>query len=300
MAYTLFDLTLGVARLLKTVREGKATAAGDAGKTTLVDSGRDEADDFWNGSGTSRGTIWITYDAGGANAAPQGEYSIVTDFANATGTITFDALTAATAAGDRYAVGKPRYPLDILIQNVNLVLQDFGEIPVVDTTSVTIAASQTEYTLPTAMWPDKLLQVCLQLNNSDSDDNEWTLPLHNCYVQSTTTGTANTLVLPKQYDTGYALKLVYLANHPELRIYSDKLSEFVPFERVIYEAAVLCLERKSTNEAESILLTHYKPKVEELKLSKPIAIPQKTGRGMMISQNRGDLIQTRYGEIYVP
>ena len=45
------------------------------------------------------GTAWVIYDGGAAGAAPENEYSVVSDFANSTGTVTLrTTLTAAVAA----------------------------------------------------------------------------------------------------------------------------------------------------------------------------------------------------------
>jgi hypothetical protein len=125
MAKTLFDLTLELARILGTVREGVATGGST---TTIVDTvARTEDDDAFNG-----GTAWITYDAGGAGAAPQGEYQIVSDFTASSDTITTAAFSAAIASGDRYAVAGLRYPLDLLIQKIN---ESFGVIEKTDTST---------------------------------------------------------------------------------------------------------------------------------------------------------------------
>ena len=115
MTITLFDLTKDLARLLGTLYEGVATGGST---TTIADTvERLEDDDYWNG-----GTAWITYDAAGAGAAPQGEYSSISDFAQTGGIVTLrSTLTGAVASGDRYAVATSRYPLHILIQKINQV-----------------------------------------------------------------------------------------------------------------------------------------------------------------------------------
>lgn len=201
----LFDLTLDLARLLEIVAEGVATGGST---TTIVDTvERTQDDDYWNG-----GAAWITYDSAGAGAAPQGEYGFISDFANSSSTITLrDALTAAVASGDRYAVATPRYPLYILIQKINEVL---NTIEKTDTSTVTIAASQLEYSLPTDCM--NLKQVWIQTDSDDADANGWEV-IHDWYEQKTATGTANLLVLRRQFPTGYAVKLVYEPYHSTLR-----------------------------------------------------------------------------------
>jgi hypothetical protein len=234
--YTLFDCVYRTMREMGTLIEGTATGGSTANVADTVD--RTEADDTYNG-----GTILVTYDAGGAGAAPQGEYDQVSDFANTGGVITArTGWTAAVAAGDRYAIAKKKYSLAWVKQCINRALQNLGEIPVTDTTTIETADSQTEYSLPAT--PLNLREVYIQNDNDDSNDNRWTL-LHNWKEGVTATGTANLLILPYQPVSGYAIKLVYGANHPELVNASDKLSEEVPIERVVYAAASIALMDKA-------------------------------------------------------
>lgn len=231
MSKTLFDLTYELARLLGVVSEGVATGGSTSSIADTVE--RTEANDFWNG-----GTAWITYDAAGAGAAPQGEYSFVSDFANSGGVVTLrSTLTAAVASDDRYAIAGLRYPLQLLIQKVNEVL---STIPIQkdDITTITIANEQTEYSLPSDVWD--LKEVWLQTNVDDSDD---TRPsrLYDWHVQKSATGTANKLILDRQFTSGDILKLVYLANHQTLRVATDKLDDTIHVNRVLYDAAVRCL-----------------------------------------------------------
>ena len=134
MSYNLFDLTLRVARALNAVEEGIATS-GDT--TSLIDSNNlTQDDDFWNG-----GTAWIIQDSAGAGAAPEGEYSIINDFANATGDATLrSTLSAGIASGDRYAIADNEYPLNDIISQINAALDDMGPVVFTDTTSITIAS----------------------------------------------------------------------------------------------------------------------------------------------------------------
>ena len=230
MSYTLHDLTYRTAREMGIVFESAATGGST---TTIVDTVMlTQADDYWN-----QGVAWILYDAGGAAAAPQGEYKVISDFANTGDTITLaSAVSAAVAAGDRYAVCRNQGSfgwLGILIQKVNQALQDIGPVPAVDT-SLTTAANQTEYTIPIAV-KGQLLRVEIQ-TNVDTDDNQYHTVSFTVKPTSTA-GSTDTLVLDNQPASGYTLKLTYLAVHPELAIYSDKMSEYIPIERVIFAAA---------------------------------------------------------------
>lgn len=236
MTDNLFDLTYWTARALGIVKEGYCTAAGSSDKKDLVDTNdRTEADDYWNG-----GTAWILYDAGGVSSAPEGEYAIISDFDNGTGVADFRAaLTVRTSLGDKYAIGKKRYPLYTITQKINESLYEMGTIPITDYESLDTAASKTEYSIPIAANLD-LREVWIETNIDDTNDYRWS-KLNDWYIQRTSTGTADLLVFPQQPRTLRDLKLNYMGMHPELVAYTDKLSETVHPYRVVYEAAARCL-----------------------------------------------------------
>jgi len=266
--------------MLGVVREGYATANGNADKKDIIDTtNRTEADDYWNS-----GTVWILYDAGAASAAPEGEYAVVEDFDNGTGTIDFSAaLTLATGTGDKYAVGKKRYDFNLLTQKVNEALFDLGTIPITDITTIDTAASQTEYDLPIAANLD-LREVWMQTKLSDTDDYKWT-KMRDWYVQRTAIGTADLLVFQLQPTTLRDLKLVYMGVHPELRIYTDKLSESVHRNRVIYEAALKCLlyRKQKIGDMDTTLneqINYFASKSQEAKALHPIRRPK--GRSKLL------------------
>lgn len=273
VTFTLFDITYQVVRELGVVDEGIATGGST---TTIADTNaRTEDDDYWN-----TGTAWILRDYLGAGAAPEGEYSVISDFANSGGVVTLrDTLTVAVSSGDRYAVAGKQVPLDIIIQKVNQAFIDLGAVPYTDTTSITIAADKTEYTLPIAANLD-LRQVWLQMDDSDADDNLWT-ELINWVVEQSDPGVADELILPYQYSSGYALKIVYMAIHPSLYISSSVLSEHVPLERVVYPAVLDCLRWRKQRTRQSTFdddIERYEAKVDTVRQTHPIRVPVKLGR----------------------
>lgn len=278
---TLFDLTHQLARLLGVVTEGAATGGST---TTIVDTvERTEADDFWN-----LGTAWILYDAGGAGAAPQGEYSVISDFTASSDTITLrSTLSAAVAAGDRYAVAGIRYPLQLLSQKINEVLTT---IPIQkdDITTITIADGQTEYSLPADVWD--LKEVWAQTNTDDSND---TRPekLYDWDMQKSATGTANKLVLGRQFSTDTILKLVYLTDHQVLRSASDKLDTTIHVNRVLYDAAVRCLLWYKTKVGDSDtsvndLLNLYQGMAADMNNRFAVSYPRKSAKTIHMSFSR--------------
>ena len=279
---TLFDLTYMVARELDILEESTATAAGNT--LSLIDTYRDEDDDYFNG-----GTLWLVRDAGGVGDAPEGTYAVVQDYAQGTGTFTLrSALGGSTAVGDKYAVATKKITLEQIVQAINVSLMDLKTVPTTDITSLTTATDQTEYTLPLAAKED-LREVWLQLDTTDSNDNRW-MKLYNWYVQQAATGTQATLVFPYQpLATAYDLKLVYMSPHPELHVYDQQMSEFIPAERVIYPAVLKILRRyrsrvQGRDDWLDDQIEKYEGKVAESERMYPIPIPARMGKIMLVNE----------------
>lgn len=269
MGKTLFDLTYQLARKLGATSEGVATGGSTS---TLVDTVElTQDDDFWNG-----GTVWVLYDAGGAGAAPQGEYSVVSDFATNTDTATLrTTLTAAIAAGDRYAIARTRYPLHILIAKLNEAIQEVGPLEITDITTITTAADQTEHSLPANV--HEVRQVWLQ-TNIDTNDNQWT-PVTDWKIQKSATGTADKIILP-QYTAGYLIKLVYWGYHSALYAATSVLDDSIHPDRVISNAAVGCLlwRKAKVGESDSSInemLNYFQAEAAQMDARHPTRIPPK-------------------------
>jgi hypothetical protein len=232
---TLFDLTYEVARKLDAIVEGVATGGGT---TTIVDTvERLEADDYW-----VRGTAWVLRDAGGAHAAPEGEASVITDFVQSSATLTLrDTLTGSVAAGDKYALGKRRYPFSLLIQKVNEALHTIGPIEVTDKVTIpSLDSSQTEYSLPLRAGMD--LRQVLYATDPDAADHQY-VEFFDYTIERSTTGTGDLLVLTAPYAwSGNLLKIVYMDYHPALNDVTDRLNDQVNSERVVLAAVAACLE----------------------------------------------------------
>lgn len=261
----LFDLTLRLAALLGVLMEGTATGGST---TTLIDTvDRNEDDDIWRG-----GTLWITYDAAGAGAAPEGEMVRITSWVNSTHTMTIPTLTAAVAAGDLYAAAKRRYSLWLLKQKINEALNDLGDVSLVDT-SLTVAGAQTEYTLPLTV--GTVRQVLVQ-TIVDTDDNRWT-PIHNFSVQHNGAGVADTLIIP-QMTVGRTLKVISVGAHPKLRATTDKLNDMIPVERVLYEAGkrIFSWKMKRGDFSVQDFYNELSDKAKQAEVDHPIIRPSRT------------------------
>ena len=227
-APTLFDIVLGTLDELGQVVYGKATGGAT---TTLIDAGlTGKKDDTYK-----LGTAFLTYDTGGASAAPEGEFSEVSAYTDSTGTLA-TVWTVAPVAGDFYALAMPDWTLDEIIGLVNRALVRMGPVPQEDT-SLTTLASTTEYTLPAAT-RGTLRRVYMDLKTSGVDSRpqeltDWVRP------------TGSVLRFRTQPETGNTLLLVYMAPHAAMDLYSDTLSNYVPLRRIIAETTFLALRTRA-------------------------------------------------------
>lgn len=226
MAFTLGDAVRDVLTELGQLSEGVATGGSTS---SVVDSGLGGSNDDWNG-----GTVLISHDAAGA--APEGQFAIVTDYAADTGTLSCatDSFTVAPAAGDVYGVCTVYYPLRQIIRSINRALMSLGDIPQVDTTTLTTAAGQTEYTASVAWKRRPPFRVDIQ-TNSDSDDNAWNTLYDWEYVPATA-GTTGKIILKGQPSSGYYLRIWFADRHSAVNTYSDVIYEGLPPELVVWKS----------------------------------------------------------------
>jgi hypothetical protein len=217
---TLFDILLQTARALEALQEGTASAT-SANGSTLVDSQLVvrgfTADDFFNG-----GTLLFQ-----STTEAQRVSRLVADYAGATGLITLAVQLGVTpAAGARYGVMTRRYPREVMSAKINEALVELGDVPTVDTASLTTASNQLEYNLPVAARRD-LRQVWLARQLAAPW--EWERQLRVRAEPGTGLGAVGVLLFPDQPQlrAGYKLKLVYLAPHPRVEFDYDLVSDYV-------------------------------------------------------------------------
>ena len=273
MAIRMHDATMQLAMRLGSFRSSTATGGST---TTLIDTvARTENDDDWNG-----GTVWIITDAGGASAAPEGEWAIVSDFVNSTNTLTIGTLTAAVASGDTYGLASARYPLDVLKTAINNELIKHQVIRY-DTTSLDIVADQSEYTLPVGIYGHNLVGV-YEAVDTDSNDNQWT-PL-SFSVQEGNTGSQHTLVIhSRDVTAGNDIMLEYRYRLVPLYLASDEIDTAIPLDLILDSAAANCeVIRMRTYGSESKLdiemLKFYQQEAQLARMRNPIRLPAKRGK----------------------
>ena len=223
---TLLEAVQRLARKLVVLRSGTADAGGNT--TTLVDADRFENDDDWN-------------DAIIINVT-NGELGRVTDFVGSSGTFTTTTMTAH-AENDKYVVILPSYPKDVLFEAINGAIQEL-KIPTEDSTSLDTIASVTEYDLPAGINKRTLRQVYVRRDTSGNVDYDWQL-LHNWYPRPKGIGNQEVIVFGKAMDAGLDLRFVYTINHPILDDLADTISEYIPLEKWLPQAAVNAIESRS-------------------------------------------------------
>ena len=280
---TLFDIVLGTLDELGQVIYGTATGGST---TTLIDTDFDEEDDdVYN-----KGTAFITYDLAGAGGAPENEFAEVTDYENSTGTLT-TVWTVAPVSGDHYALAMPDWTLDEIIGLVNRALVRMGPVPQEDT-SLTTAASTTEYTLPAAV-RGGLRRVYMDLYTAGVDSRpqqltDWVPP----------TGTI--LRFRTQPASGNTLTLVYMAPHAAMNVATDTLSNYVPLRRIIAETAFLALRASARRGADDNIKMAFNDAANEVELARktfPIYDPGTPFKPILKGKRKGDR-RRKYGQYY--
>lgn len=136
MADTLALMILKVSECLRGLRYSKSTSSS---VTSLVDSMMiDEPDHFFKG-----GTIFFL------SGALIGKTAVITEFASATGTFTFDTQTVSPGMGIIYAVSQAMFSRETIAAVINKALVSIGPFPrIYENASFITVADQEFYVLP--------------------------------------------------------------------------------------------------------------------------------------------------------
>ncbi len=210
--------------------------------TTIVDSTQtDGDDDAWKD-----GAAFIIRDAGGAAAAPEGQFNRVSAYVGATGTLTVDtAFTVAVAAGDTYGLVGSYYPLRQMIKAVNDALRGLGDVDLTDTTTLDTASITTEYSAAVAWKRAKPFRVDVQTITGNSGDNEWRTYDSWEYVPAVA-GTAGKIIFPDFPFPSRDVRVWYKGPHPAVALYSDPIAEVFDPETVVQAFVAKALDWQNT------------------------------------------------------
>ncbi len=231
MSYTLSTLLVDLYAELGQLTVSTATGGTTA---TVVDSKQADT------QGDEDSVSWAAFIIESTDGeAPEGQMALVTSYTDSTGTFTSAAssYTVAPAAGDTFGFTNDFYPFYDMMRTVNRALKSLGEIPLVDTTTLDTAATQTEYTYSTSWKRAPPFRVDVQGKTTDANDNRWMQILDWEYIPATA-GSTGLLVLP-QLVAGRGLRVWYRGVHPILNTYEDAVYEGFPDQLVL----AACVEK---------------------------------------------------------
>jgi len=187
--------------------------------TTIVDNtiDADIQDDEYNNY-----YAFVAYDAGGAGAAPEGDYRLVDDYVQATTTLSFlTAFSAAIEADDHIILARQGlFKLPDVINQINIGLKSMGDIPYQDT-SLTTASSQTEYNVPSTVQWNRIRKVQIQSVINDSNDNEYEDVQFRVIPPASTGGQATIEI--RQPIASRTIRIIAVQRHPDVREYDDPI-----------------------------------------------------------------------------
>jgi hypothetical protein len=244
------------------------TATGGS-TTTVVDttlSNRYTSDDALIG-----GTAIVTYDAGGAAAAPEGEFQRISDYVASTQTFTVGtAFSTGVAAGDKVGLARPTIPHEQMRQAVNDGLANLGTISLVDT-SITLVAGTYTYNLPVGLKIRELRDILIY----DGSDLYRSIKGLVSYVPSAA-GSVGTLQF-SQIPEAQPLKIIYEGIHPALTVHSSVISETIQEELAVAAAMDKALTWLVSKRGDSALGTFLlqrwndaKTTLQQQKTEKPV------------------------------
>ena len=261
--------------------------------TTLVDGATD--DQYKNG------TIVSTRDAGGASAAPEGEIVRVTGFTASTGTFAAT-FTVAPASGDRYGYCNDLYPLQQMIVLANDALVELGDLPLIDTTTLDTAVSQTEYTASAVWKRGGPFRVDYQGRIGDANDNQWIETRDWEYVPAAA-GSTGLIVFRRQPPASRDIRVWYMGVHGLVNAHSDVINEVLQPDLVVKALLVKALEWRVAEKrgTDDFVKEQYNKAVVEFereKMESPVWRPRRRAKVLVIGDSEATQSRpwvTRYG-----
>lgn len=194
------------------------------------------------------GTAVVVRDAGGLNAAPEGEFARIAAYLASTTTFTLGAtLTGAIAVGDSILLASPKLRLPQMIQAINDGLANLGTITLVDTSITTIAGTYS-YNLPVGLKIKELKDVLIY------DGYQYRSIVG--YVRNFPSAPAATGTLEfSQIPYSNTLKIIYEGVHPTLSAFNSTVSETIQEELAMAAAMDKALAWFVSKRGESALGT---------------------------------------------
>ena len=255
--------------------------ASGGGTTTVVDSSKK----YTTADALVGGTVIVIRDVGGV--APEGEFSLITNYEETTWTFTMDALTTAVAAGDIVGLARATITAEEMVQCINDGIRDLGHIQTYDS-SLSLVSGQIEYALPVALKRDDLVGVFV---DTTDDDENWKSILSYCTLHPAAPGSTGLLVINEAVGyAGHTLKIVYNGEHPLLTVYSSTVSEYI-HEKLAVAASVekaltWLISKRGDSALNTFIVQRYndaRQNLENTKREYPIFRPTKQATKWFVS-----------------
>ena len=291
MAFTLSDLLQETYKRLGQWNESKVTSTG-ASATILQDSvlANEGADDDWKS-----GAIFMVYDAGGANAAPEGEFSRISAYTDSSGKFTFDALSTTVVAPDRFGYVSELYPLQTMIGLANASMRSLGTIPLIST-ALQSTVTTLEYGLPPALKrnPPSRVDIRRSINVSTTIDYQWdTIERGSWEYVPATAGSSASLQFKYYLPTGRKLRVWYEGPHPYIQASTDVIYEGIEPDLATLVLVERALEWQNSRlqGGDQFLLQRWndsKVQAQQARVTYRIWKPKRKSKFMITDKREGD------------
>lgn len=236
MAYTVSQCFRDWAALLglsqSYVATGGSTTTAILGNWSSIVDNAPEEDEFvdW--------TLVVDRDAGGAAAAPEGEFNRINDYADVTYTFTVDtAFTAAIASGDRITLVKPTIKLEQFRSTLNQSLRNLGMISLANT-SVDILDDTYTYNLSAGVRTIHHIEVY------DSNAVRYPMPRNAWSLTPYAAGGTAVLYIQPSHLPASAdsIRIYYEGFHAAVNAFNDEISDTIKPPVIAAQVAYDCLK----------------------------------------------------------
>lgn len=241
---TNFTVTHALQEAYKKLGQLNISTATGGSSSTIVDtkqSGQHEDGD-WGGA-QDGGDGWAVIIHSTDSAAPEGEFSGISNYVDNTGTFSLrSTLTTSVGAGDRYGFASDFYPHETMVEMLNSALQSLGDVPQTDTTTLDTAANKSEYAASLVWKRNPPYRIDFQTKLNDADDNLWQEISHGEweYVPAVG-GTTGLLILP-HLPASRDIRVWYQGKHAYVSDFDDDIYEGFDPELVCLMTAEKALE----------------------------------------------------------
>lgn len=251
----------------------KGVLATGGSTTTIVDTSL--STDYQDYSDFQSNYGFVRHDNGGAGAAPEGEVQLVTGYAATTKTLTTNTFSSAIGAGDVITLVRGSIlPLNDLKRICSLALQELGNVPNPNT-SLTTAASQTQYTVPSGVPWNRIVDVQLPRFTDDSNDMQY-VSVRYKVIPPTSPGAGDATIEIQQPDSDLTIRLIWVGQHIDTFDYDDDISTAIHPSLAVAAAALECALWKKEQFSDAIQLLQSK-KDEAVRMFPVTKYIKKTG-----------------------